>query len=330
MSVEQTAVVKVPELPAPVIRRGIDEFTWRSLKNSVFPGAASESILMAVDYCKARQLDILKKPVHIVPMYVKDAKTGDQEWRDVIMPGIAEARTTAARTGQYAGQDEPEFDSEIEYQGIRVPASCKATVYRLVHGIAYAFSHRERFVEAVGKKKDGKINSMWAKRPYGQLAKCAEAGALRKAFPEELGGTYVAEEMEGKDFDSDHNETVRSSQPLAEQIRQPRAVLIAEAETITELDTSQNAPAEAVATQSAEVTEPVTAKVQTEGANQKLALAKSFCLDLMNAGATSDEIESLIEKGGGVKDLAHVEAGDLTKVIAMLEAEQKRRAKKKA
>jgi hypothetical protein len=41
-------------------------------------------------------------------------------------------------------------------------------------------------------------NDMWAKRPRGQLDKCVEAAALRKAFPEELGNTYAAEEMEGR------------------------------------------------------------------------------------------------------------------------------------
>ena len=39
---------------------------------------------------------------------------------------------------------------------------------------------------------------MWAKRPYGQLAKCTEAQALRMAFPEHVGGHPTAEEMEGK------------------------------------------------------------------------------------------------------------------------------------
>ena len=39
---------------------------------------------------------------------------------------------------------------------------------------------------------------MWQQRPYGQLGKCAEAAALRKAFPEEIGNDYTAEEMEGK------------------------------------------------------------------------------------------------------------------------------------
>jgi hypothetical protein len=41
-------------------------------------------------------------------------------------------------------------------------------------------------------------NEMWAKRPFGQLDKCVEAAALRKAFPEELGNTYTVDEMEGR------------------------------------------------------------------------------------------------------------------------------------
>jgi hypothetical protein len=39
---------------------------------------------------------------------------------------------------------------------------------------------------------------MWSNRPVGQLEKCAEAGALRRAFPEEIGNALTAEEMEGQ------------------------------------------------------------------------------------------------------------------------------------
>jgi hypothetical protein len=42
---------------------------------------------------------------------------------------------------------------------------------------------------------------MWAKRPRGQLHKCAKAASLRAAFPEEA--TYTAEEMAGKVIESD-------------------------------------------------------------------------------------------------------------------------------
>jgi hypothetical protein len=46
---------------------------------------------------------------------------------------------------------------------------------------------------------------MWTKRPYGQIAKCAEAQALRKAFPEMTGSQPTADEMEGKPLDYDGN-----------------------------------------------------------------------------------------------------------------------------
>ncbi len=88
-----------PKLSELLVKREVDEFTWRALTSSVFPGAKPESILMAVDYCRARKLDILKKPVHLVPMKVDNKQTGQSEWRDVVMPGIAEARLLQRRPG---------------------------------------------------------------------------------------------------------------------------------------------------------------------------------------------------------------------------------------
>lgn len=193
-------------------RRDIDEFTWRALMQSVYPGATTASVFMIVDYCKARKLDPLKKVAHIVPMQVKNAQTGRYDWRDVVMPSIAEARITASRTGRYCGQDEPVFGPEIDYLGVLAPQWCKVTVYKMVDGIRCAFSHTERFTEICVKANnkddkgniiDQRVNAMWSRRPYGQLAKCAEAGALRKAFPEELGGQYFQEEMEGRRLDDD-------------------------------------------------------------------------------------------------------------------------------
>ncbi|HBS3787954.1 TPA: recombinase RecT, partial [Klebsiella pneumoniae] len=39
--------------------RGIDGATWSALKNSIYPGAKDESVMMALDYCRARNLDPL-------------------------------------------------------------------------------------------------------------------------------------------------------------------------------------------------------------------------------------------------------------------------------
>ena len=195
---ETTEIAISPEIRKALEKREIDEPLWAAIMGSVFPGAHEQSVLMAVDYCKARGLDILKKPCHIVPMSVKDARSGKYLWRDVIMPGIAESRITASRTGSYAGQDEPVYGPFVTVQiGSRkheVPEYCTVTVYRMLQGEKVGFAHTEFFEEACATTKEGELNTMWSRRKRGQLAKCAEAGALRKAFPEETGGIATAEE----------------------------------------------------------------------------------------------------------------------------------------
>ena len=195
-----------------VVQRGIDESTWGALCNTIYPGANPDSIIMAVDYCKARKLDIMLKPVHLVPMQVTDARSKEKIWRDVPMPGIGMYRIQADRSGNYAGADEPEFGPTITQEfpdpynagkTIRVsyPDWCKYTVYKFVNGQRVAYIAKEYWIEnyATQSSKTDCPNAMWKKRPYAQLAKCTEAQALRKGWPE-IGSEPTAEEMEGKTF----------------------------------------------------------------------------------------------------------------------------------
>lgn len=189
---------------------GIDPDTWVALKYSIYPGCREESIVNAYRYCQSRNLDVMKKPVHIVPtkVPVRDMngnlvydRNGNREetYQDVLMPGINEYRVTASQTGMFAGQDEPQFGPVMKKYGRDVPEWCKVTVYRFVNGQKCAFTHIEFFEEACGLKNiysnSPELNLVWFRRPRGQLAKCAEAGALRKAFPGEIGGVVTAEEM---------------------------------------------------------------------------------------------------------------------------------------
>lgn len=177
------------------------------LQSSLYPGARPESIALVLAWCRATGRDPMKKPIHIVPMYVKDARTGKSEYRDTLMPGIGTYRTDAANSGQYAGKTEPEFgpDEETVFAGsvkVKYPKWCKVTVQRIVAGQVRDFAAKEFWLEnyaSAGRDTDAP-NAMWKKRPYGQLAKCAESQALRMAFPDETGNTNTAEEMEGKDF----------------------------------------------------------------------------------------------------------------------------------
>jgi len=171
----------------------------RVVRDSLYPGAKLESVSLVLAYCRARGLDPMLKPVHIMPMSVKGA---DGEWRthDVPLPGIALYRIQAARSGQYGGKSEPEFGPdttrELGSKSVTFPAWCRITVRR---GTA-EFTAKEFWVEnyATAGRNDPAPNAMWSRRPFGQLAKVAEAQALRMAFPELTGGEVTGEEMEGK------------------------------------------------------------------------------------------------------------------------------------
>lgn len=194
-------VAEINKLPEPVARRGITEPQWRTAMNSLFPGAKPESVIMVFDYCKARGLDPLKKPCHIVPMQVK-TQEGDYVWRDVIMAGIYEYRTTATRTGLYLGHSEPEYGPDVDFLGVTAPAFCKIVIYRWndTAKMRAEYPVKVKFAECCGTAKDRKtgdpyVNGRWTKAPEQMLTKCTEAAGLREAFPDELGGTQTADEM---------------------------------------------------------------------------------------------------------------------------------------
>lgn len=180
----------------------IDASVWSTLKNSLYKGAKDDSIQMVVEYCKACKLDPMQKPVHIVPMWDKNTKS----MKDTIMPGIGLYRIQAARSNKYAGVSEPEYGDTVNTTlgevSISYPEWCKVTVRKLVGNNIVEFTAKEYWLEnyATARKDSDAPNAMWLKRPFGQLAKCAEAQALRKAFPEIITQQPTAEEMEGKSF----------------------------------------------------------------------------------------------------------------------------------
>lgn len=176
-----------------------------ALKSSLYPGASDSSVDLVLSYCKAAGLDPMQKPVHIVPMWDSKARS----MRDVVMPGIGLYRTNAARTGEFAGMSEPEFGplvtERLGDREVTFPEWCKVTAYRqLPSGHIAEFTATEYWVENYaikgGRDQDQSPNAMWSKRVRGQIAKCAQAQALRMAFPEAVGSAPTAEEMEGKSF----------------------------------------------------------------------------------------------------------------------------------
>lgn len=96
-------------------------------------------------------------------------------------------RSRAADTGELGGIEDPEYRGDVA----TVDFTASVTVYRFVQGTRCPFTATARWTEY---KPDQ--DHMWRKMPYLMLGKCAEALALRKAFPRQLAGLYAKEEMD--------------------------------------------------------------------------------------------------------------------------------------
>jgi hypothetical protein len=100
-------------------------------------------------------------------------------------------RIRAESSGVYLGSDDAVFD---EGDG-KYPKSAKVVVWKLVGGQRGRFEATARWAEYAPPNIDDAAAFMWRKMSHGQLAKCAEALALRKAFPGQLAGLYASDEM---------------------------------------------------------------------------------------------------------------------------------------
>lgn len=155
-----------------------------------FSTGATESefqVLMAV--AKARRLNPLLRQVHFVKRWDKQRNDGRGGWAWAVQVSIDGLRAIAERTRLYDGQDEPEFEHD---QNGRITLA-RVRVYK--KGIARPFVGVARWNEYVQTTKEGNPSRFWKDMPYTMLGKCAEALAIRKAFPEDSGGLMVQEEM---------------------------------------------------------------------------------------------------------------------------------------
>ena len=169
--------------------------------------ASEGDLAVFFHHCQRTGLDPFAKQIYMVGRW--DNRAGAMKY--VIQTGIDGYRLIAERTGTYAGSDE----TWQEQNGRLVSAT--VTVRKVVAGQVCGFTATARLEEYVQTGKDGKPMGLWAKMPHRMLAKCAEALALRKAFPQDLSGIYTAEEMSQADSSEPQPqrvEAVRDADPL--------------------------------------------------------------------------------------------------------------------
>lgn len=163
------------------------------IRNMVASNLTPDEFDFFISVSKARGLDPVLNQIHAVKRKVKVSKNPDKfEERMTIQVGIDGFRLIAARTNEYAGCDKTLF----EYNAAQEVVAAEVTVYRLVQGQRCAFSAIADWDEFFPGESQG---FMWKSKPKTMLGKCAEAQALRKAFPNDLAGIYEPAEIQEKE-----------------------------------------------------------------------------------------------------------------------------------
>jgi|SRR5262245_13577466 len=154
------------------------------VRRTIYPGASDDNLALHLHECKRRGLHPMDRLIF----------PSTRQGRYTPITSIDYFRTQAAASGEMAGSDDAAY--EIDNDG---SLNATVTVYRLTRGERYAYTATARTAEY--RPDAGPSNNadrMWRRMPFFMIAKCAEALALRKAFPQQLGGLYVAEELGGE------------------------------------------------------------------------------------------------------------------------------------
>jgi len=166
--------------------------------------------------CQRTQLDPFSRQIYLIGRYDKRAgrmvftpQTGIDGYR------VVAHRVVASSGDNFGYEDALWCDESGRWRDVwlsdQPPAAVKVAVLRN----GQRFSAVALFREYVQTSKENRPIGLWGKMPASQLAKCAEALALRKAFPFDLAGVYTAEEMAQSDNPTPerHLRSVQGAEP---------------------------------------------------------------------------------------------------------------------
>lgn len=164
------------------------------LKRTLAKDTTDDEFELFVQVAKRSGLDPFAKQIYAVSRWDRD--TGSLKMS--IQTGIDGFRAIADRTGECNGQGEPQWCGQ---DGVWVsvwtnpfpPVAARVVAYK--KGREHGYTGVAHMSEYVQVTKEGKPVKQWRTMPCNMIVKCAEAIALRKAFPVQLSNIYVPEEM---------------------------------------------------------------------------------------------------------------------------------------
>ncbi len=147
------------------------------------------------------------KEIYLIERNVKvKGDYGQDKWvtRGTVVYSYNFLLRVAAQTKEFDGYSES-FKVEKIFDPItgafgKEELVCTVTVKRRGHG---EYPYSARWSEYVQTDKNGVANSQWRSKPYVMLGKTALAGALRRAFPESVGGVFIEDEFRDDELENE-------------------------------------------------------------------------------------------------------------------------------
>jgi phage recombination protein Bet len=163
---------------------------------TMMKGASKDDVDLFVSTCERTGLDPFAR--QIIPS-CRNTKQGDnwvKVWTWIVT--IDGLRKIAVDSGDYEGQEGPWWcGKDGAWKEIWTEDKSCFAAKVLVHrkGFRTGLAGIARYDAYVQKTKDGRPNSVWATLGDHMTAKCAEALALRRAYPNEMAGLYTEDEQ---------------------------------------------------------------------------------------------------------------------------------------